>query len=87
MKALGIVRRIDDLGRIVIPKEVRKVNGWESGTPLEMFATTEGVNMQLYKSDFEKKEMIDQLYDVLQHTENEEAYKIIDKAIGYLKKQ
>ena len=87
MKALGIVRKIDELGRIVIPKEVRRINGWEAGTPIEMFATTEGVNMQEYKRDTEKQEMLNQLYDVLQHTENEDSYKIIGQAIDFLKRQ
>ena len=87
MRALGIVRKIDELGRIVIPKEVRRANGWESGTPIEMFATTDGVNMQEYKRDSDKQVMIDQLYDVLQQTNNEESYKIIGQAIDFLKRQ
>lgn len=87
MKALGIVRKIDELGRVVIPKEIRRSNGWEPGTSIEMFATTEGIHMREYRRDTEKKEMINQLYDVLQHTENESAYSIIGQAIDFLKKQ
>ena len=37
MKATGIVRRIDDLGRVVIPKEIRKTLRIKEGTPLEIF--------------------------------------------------
>ena len=37
MKATGITRRIDDLGRIVIPKEVRRNLGIHEGDPLEIF--------------------------------------------------
>lgn len=37
MKATGIVRRIDDLGRIVIPKEIRRTMRITEGTPLEIF--------------------------------------------------
>lgn len=37
MKATGIVRRIDDLGRVVIPKEIRKNLGIKEGDPLEIF--------------------------------------------------
>ena len=37
MKATGIVRRIDDLGRVVIPKEIRKTLRIKEGTPLESF--------------------------------------------------
>lgn len=42
LKATGIVRRIDDLGRIVVPKEIRKVLRIREGDPLEIFTNTEG---------------------------------------------
>ena len=42
MKATGFVRRIDDLGRVVIPKEIRKTLRIKEGTPLEIFTDREG---------------------------------------------
>ncbi|MEG0804311.1 MAG: stage V sporulation T C-terminal domain-containing protein [Pygmaiobacter sp.] len=42
MKATGIVRRIDDLGRVVIPKEIRRTLHIRVGEPLEIFVTSEG---------------------------------------------
>ena len=42
MKATGVVRRIDDLGRIVIPKEIRKTLRVKEGSPLEIFTDREG---------------------------------------------
>ncbi|MEE1077580.1 MAG: stage V sporulation T C-terminal domain-containing protein [Agathobacter sp.] len=42
MKATGIVRRIDDLGRIVIPKEIRRTLQIREGSPLEIYITREG---------------------------------------------
>ena len=42
MKATGIVRRIDDLGRVVIPKEIRRTLRLHEGTPLEIFTDREG---------------------------------------------
>ncbi|MCI6677546.1 MAG: stage V sporulation protein T [Clostridiales bacterium] len=42
MKATGIVRRIDDLGRVVIPKEIRRTLRLREGTPLEIFTDKEG---------------------------------------------
>lgn len=42
MKATGIVRRIDDLGRIVIPKEIRRSFRIKEGDPLEIFTDSEG---------------------------------------------
>lgn len=37
MKATGIVRRMDDLGRVVIPKEIRRTVGIREGDPFEMY--------------------------------------------------
>ena len=42
MKATGIVRRIDDLGRIVIPKEIRRTMRIREGEPLEIFTESNG---------------------------------------------
>lgn len=42
MKATGIVRRIDDLGRVVVPKEIRKVLRIREGDPLEIYTGTSG---------------------------------------------
>lgn len=42
MIATGIVRRIDDLGRIVIPKEIRRNMRIKEGDPLELFTTRDG---------------------------------------------
>lgn len=42
MKATGVVRRIDDLGRIVIPKEIRKILRIKEGDPVEVFTDKEG---------------------------------------------
>ena len=42
MKATGVVRRIDDLGRVVIPKEIRKVHRIKEGDPLEIFTDSDG---------------------------------------------
>lgn len=42
MKATGIVRRIDDLGRVVIPKEIRRTLRIREGDPLEIYVAREG---------------------------------------------
>jgi len=42
MKATGIVRRIDDLGRVVIPKEIRRTMRIREGDPLEIFTSKDG---------------------------------------------
>lgn len=47
MKATGIVRRIDDLGRVVIPKEIRRVLKMREGDPMEIY--TEGDGSVIFK--------------------------------------
>ena len=42
MKATEIVRRIDDLGRVVVPKEIRRTLRIREGDPLEIFTDREG---------------------------------------------
>ena len=42
MKATGIVRRIDDLGRVVVPKEIRRTMRIREGEPMEIFTGREG---------------------------------------------
>lgn len=39
----GIIRRVDDLGRVVIPKEIRRMMRIKEGDPLEIFTTENGV--------------------------------------------
>lgn len=43
MKATGIIRRVDDLGRVVIPKEIRHTLGIKEGDPLELFIDNKAV--------------------------------------------
>lgn len=48
MKATGIIRRTDDLGRIVIPKEIRRKMNIREGEPLEIFLEGDGVVFKKY---------------------------------------
>ena len=43
MRATGIIRRIDDLGRIVIPKEIRRSMNIQEGDPLEIYTDEKGL--------------------------------------------
>lgn len=49
MKATGIIRKVDELGRIVIPKELRKVLKIEIGTPLEIFTQQNTIVLRKYE--------------------------------------
>lgn len=48
MKSTGIVRKIDELGRVVIPKELRRTFGINSGDPVEIFVTGEEIVLRKY---------------------------------------
>jgi transcriptional pleiotropic regulator of transition state genes len=48
MKSTGIVRKVDELGRIVIPKELRKVFGVNEGDPVEIFTEGEHIILKKY---------------------------------------
>lgn len=54
MMATGIIRRIDDLGRIAIPKEIRRRLGITEGSPLEIFVdrTTNSVTFTPYRQNY-----------------------------------
>jgi AbrB family transcriptional regulator (stage V sporulation protein T) len=66
MKATGIVRRIDDLGRVVIPKEIRRVLRIREGDPLEIFTDNDGeVIFKKYSPIGELSEFSGQYADVL----------------------
>lgn len=51
MKATGIVRRLDGLGRIVIPMELRKTLGIKDGDPLEIFVDGDRVILRKYEPE------------------------------------
>ena len=72
MKATGIVRRIDDLGRVVIPKEIRRTLRIREGDPLEVFVDRDGeVILKKYSPIRElgefAKEYADSLYEATGH--------------------
>lgn len=73
MKATGIVRRIDDLGRVVIPKEIRRTMRIREGDPLEIYTDHEGEVI------FKKYSPIEELADTaLQYAE------ALNKACGIM---
>lgn len=48
MKSIGIVRKIDPMGRIVIPMEIRKIHQWEENAPIEIYVEGDRVILQKY---------------------------------------
>lgn len=69
MRATGIVRRIDDLGRITIPKEIRRLTHIEVDDPLEIFIEDGGIVLQKYLPSYVNtnilKDMSEELVDMI----------------------
>ena len=66
MKATGIVRRIDDLGRVVIPKEIRRTMRIREGDPLEIYTSNDGeVIFRKYSAISEMSENAGQVAEIM----------------------
>ena len=82
MRADGIVRRIDDLGRIVIPREIRRRYGIKEGDPIEIFANKDEIILTKYDVSVGLKELVGRLdnefFDVKSDIETETANKIYE---------
>ena len=66
MKATGIVRRIDDLGRVVVPKEIRRTLKIREGDPIEIFTEKDGeIILRKYSQIGEMSEYAKQYADTL----------------------
>ena len=63
MKATGIIRRIDDLGRIVIPKEIRRTLRIGEGCPMEIIPSPEGILLKKYYPEENLSELLTVIND------------------------
>jgi len=82
MRAIGIVRKLDQLGRVVIPKEIRKQNGWQEGQPIEMFTEKDQLILRGYGTDHKivaAVEMIEHLQDKAQANQDNETLKMLQR--------
>jgi len=68
LKATGVVRRIDDLGRIVIPKEIRRTLRIRDGESLEIFVDKEMIALKKYSSMDDMTEIAKTLADTISST-------------------
>ena len=80
MKATGIVRRVDDLGRVVIPKELRRTLMIQEGDSVEIYTGDNGeVIFRKYDMVSHIDEMIDAVVDVVEEESVQNASKILKK--------
>ena len=66
MKATGIIRRIDDLGRIVIPKEIRRAKRIHENDPLEIFVDDEFILFRKYDIGETPKDILDDFVEAIE---------------------
>ena len=70
MKTTGVVRRIDDLGRIVIPKEIRTSLRIRDGEPLEIFVDKETIGLKKFSSIKEMDKLAKSFISIVNATIN-----------------
>jgi stage V sporulation protein T len=72
MKATGIIRRIDELGRVVIPKEIRRTIHVKEGDPLEIFVGDDGSVM--LKKYNESANYVDEIQSIISDVKDSYSY-------------
>ncbi|MFP7444324.1 AbrB/MazE/SpoVT family DNA-binding domain-containing protein [Bacillus infantis] len=86
VKPLGAVRKIDPHGRITIPAEILKLNGWTEGMPLQIFAAQSGgLYLRKYGEGSQKEQLIEQLMTIADNVASKEIQNVVNKTISYLR--
>ena len=70
MKSTGVVRRVDDLGRIVIPKEIRRTLRIRDGESLEIFVDREMIALKKFSKMSDMNEVAQELVEIINATIN-----------------
>lgn len=86
MKTTGIIRRLDDLGRLVIPKEIRKQYRLKEGDSIEFLIESERIILQKYDSLSSKENDLLDICDALKEVYHTPIYYIQNEIVGYQSK-
>lgn len=78
MKATGIIRRVDDLGRIVIPKEIRRTLHIHEGDPLELYLYEDGMVFKPYSIGQHLEKEVREVMNVLRIATGAQ-FKLVDR--------
>lgn len=82
MKATGIIRRLDDLGRLVIPKEIRKQYRLKEGDSIEFYIENDKIILQKYELLDKHMREIQDMCETLQSVLNKKVLFIKDEVTG-----
>lgn len=80
MKATGIVRKLDGLGRIVLPIELRRAYDMEPGTAIEVFTDDEGFILRKYQPS-NRDENIAKLKEAIEQGEATKALELLEEVM------
>ena len=86
MKATGIVRRVDDLGRVVIPKEIRRACNIREGDPLEIFLQDGAAVLKKYIPPY-RDDLMATLQDAADYYDNSEEDRAIAEQLRKIAKE
>lgn len=86
MKATGITRKVDELGRVVLPMEIRRNMGIMVGDPMEIFTTEDGIVLKRYEAKDDAFSVARRLKEMLENEKNPSYRKeILDMVEKYVK--
>ncbi|MFD2924202.1 AbrB/MazE/SpoVT family DNA-binding domain-containing protein [Halobacillus naozhouensis] len=86
MKSTGIVRKVDDLGRVVIPMELRRTLEIKERDPLEIYVDSDQIILKKYEASEEKKQLLINLNWLKESSISTAAKNKIEEVIAYLEK-
>ena len=85
MKSTGIVRNVDDLGRVTLPKELRRQLGIEEKDSVEIFTNENQIILQKYKPNAEKDEVTAELEKLVAAAKSKAAIDVLKRAIKLIR--
>lgn len=85
MKSTGMIRKVDNLGRVVIPAELRNVLGIDKLDPLEIFTDADKIVFQKYQPNAEKEEVTAELEKLVAEAKSQNAIDVLQRAIKLIK--
>ena len=85
MKSTGIVRKVDDLGRVVLPIELRRTLGIEVKDALEIFIDDDKIILKKYQPNTEKDEVVSSLKKMAAGAKNPNVLETIERAIKLIR--
>lgn len=83
----GIIRRFDDLGRIVIPKEIRRARGWKEGAPIEIVPDGETIVLRPYGDNQRLEDLFNELIGQMEERGLDDQENLLRKMMEELKEE